>query len=324
MSTTEAAMQAGQRLDAKAPPSAQIPPRFDTPIVPQGTISGRALVAVIAIMSFLASLTTGSVMLVRAVANEWQADVAREITIQIRPVAGHDIEMEVIKAAVIARASAGIVEVRPYSKEETTRLLEPWLGSGLQIDDLPVPRLIVARVAPGAAPDVAQLRQTLQEQIPGVSLDDHRSFVDRVRAMSRAVVVLGIGVLLLVLAATVLSVAFATGGAIASNRPVIEVLHLIGAKDSFIARHFQQHFLRLGLKGGLIGGGAAIALFALAEFTSGWLIGAAAGDQFAALFGPASIGVPGYLAMLAQAGVIAFITAATSRYTVKRTIETID
>jgi cell division transport system permease protein len=231
--------------------------------------------------------------------------------------------MEVVKAAVIARASPGIAEVRPYSKEEAARLLEPWLGSGLQIDDLPVPRLIVARIAPDATPDLAQLRQTLGEQIPGVSLDDHRSFLDRMRGMSRAVVVLGIGVLLLVFVATVLSVAFATRAAIATNRPVIEVLHLIGAKDSFIARHFQQHFLQLGLKGGLIGAGCAMALFAVAELTSSWFIGASAGEQFAALFATSSIGAPGYLAMLAQAGVIAGVTAATSRHTVKRTIETI-
>src|SRR5881394_3014272 len=239
-------------------------PRAESPIVPKRSIAGRALVAVIAIMTFLASLTTGAVMLVRAAANEWQADVAREITIQIRPVAGRDIEMEVIKAAVIARASAGIAEVRPYSKEEATQLLEPWLGSGLQLDDLPVPRLIVVRIAPGAAPDLGQLRQTLAEQIPGVSLDDHRSFVDRMRAIAGAVIVLGIGLLLLVFCATVLSVVFATRAAIATNRPVIEVLHLIGAKDGFIADHFQRHFLQLGLQGGLIGGGAAIALFALA------------------------------------------------------------
>jgi cell division transport system permease protein len=121
----------------------------------------------------------------------------------------------------------------------------------------------------------------------------------------------------------VLSVVFATRAAIATNRPVIEVLHLIGAKDSFIARHFQQHFLQLGLKGGLIGGGSAIALFVLAELTSSWLTGAAAREQFAALFVSSSIGTPGYLAMLAQAGVIACVTAATSRYTVKRTIATI-
>jgi cell division transport system permease protein len=316
-------MAAGEKPNSPAALLAQTLSRFETPIVPRATISARALIAIIAIMTFLASLTTGVVMLVRAAANEWQADVAREFTIQIRPVAGHDIEMEVVKAAVIARASAGIAEVRPYSKEETTRLLEPWLGSGLQIDDLPVPRLIVVRITPGAAPDLAQLRQTLAEQIPGVSLDDHRGFVDRMRAMTRAVVVLGIGVLLLVLAATVLSLAFATRAAIATNRPVIEVLHLIGAKDSFIARHFQQHFLRLGLEGGLIGSGSAIQLFALAELAGGWFGSGPAGEQLSALFGTASIGMPGYLAMLAQAGVIACVTAATSRYMVSRTIETI-
>jgi cell division transport system permease protein len=316
-------MQADEKPDALGALSARMLPGAETPIVPRATISGRALLGVIAIMTFLASLTTGAVMLVRALANEWQADVAREVTIQIRPVTGQDMEMEVVKAAVIARASPGIAEVRPYSKEEAARLLEPWLGSGLQIDDLPVPRLIVVRIAPGATPDLAQLRQTLGEQIPGVSLDDHRSFLDRMRGMSRAVVVLGIGVLLLVFVATVLSVAFATRAAIATNRPVIEVLHLIGAKDSFIARHFQQHFLQLGLKGGLIGAGCAMALFAVAELTSSWFIGAAAGEQFAALFATSSIGAPGYLAMLAQAGVIAGVTAATSRHTVKRTIETI-
>jgi cell division transport system permease protein len=323
MSTTDARMAAGEKPNSPAALLAQTLSRFETPIVPRATISARALIAIIAVMTFLASLTTGAVMLVRAAANEWQADVAREFTIQIRPVADHDIEMEVVKAAVIARASAGIAEVRPYSKEETTRLLEPWLGSGLQIDDLPVPRLIVVRITPGAAPDLAQLRQTLAEQIPGVSLDDHRGFVDRMRAMTRAVVVLGIGVLLLVLAATVLSLAFATRAAIATNRPVIEVLHLIGAKDSFIARHFQRHFLRLGLEGGLIGGGSAIALFALAELAGGWFGSGPADEQLSALFGTASIGVPGYLAMLAQAGVIACVTAATSRYMVSRTIETI-
>jgi cell division transport system permease protein len=262
-------------------------------------------------------------MLVRTAASEWQADVGREVTIQIRPNPGGDIELDVAKAAAIARRSAGVVEVRPYSKEETSRLLEPWLGTGLQLDDLPVPRLIVVRIASGAAPDLVQLRQTLTEQIQGASLDDHRGFVERMRAMAGAVLAGGIGLLLLVFAATVLSVAFATRAAMATNRPVIEVLHLIGAKDSFIAGHFQRHFLLLGLEGGLIGGGSAIALFALAELTSGRLVGTAGGDQFTALFGSSSIGALGYLAVLAQVGLIAFVTAATSRYTVNRTIETI-
>jgi cell division transport system permease protein len=122
----------------------------------------------------------------------------------------------------------------------------------------------------------------------------------------------------------VLSVTFATRGAIATNRPVVEVLHFIGAPDSFIAGHFQRHFLWLGLKGGAIGGGAAIVLFALAELVSRWLLGGASADRVSALFGTFSIGTTGYVAVAIQVIVIAVLIAATSRQTVYRTLQSID
>ena len=324
MSTIEPSMAADEQAsEPPAPAPAGSLPRFETPIVPKATIAGRALVAVIAIMTFLASLTTGAVMLVRAAAVDWQSEVSREITVQIRPASGRDIEADVAKAAAIARASPGIAEVRPYSKDESARLLEPWLGTGLALDDLPIPRIIVVRLTPDALPNLARLRSMLADEVPGASLDDHRGFVDRMRAMARAAVFGGVGVLLLVLIATILSVTFATRGAMATNRPVIEVLHFTGAKSSFIAGHFQRRFLILGLEGGAIGGGAAIALFALAEVAARWFPGTAGGDQFAALFGTFSIGVAGYAAVLAQIVLIAVVTAATSRVTVNRTLETI-
>src|SRR4249919_4068973 len=107
MSTNDAAMDAEQSRgpDAAAAAPLEALPRFETPIVPQATIAGRALVAVVAIMTFLASLTTGAVMLVRAAASEWQADVGREVTIQVRPVQGRDLEAEVARAAEIARGT---------------------------------------------------------------------------------------------------------------------------------------------------------------------------------------------------------------------------
>jgi cell division transport system permease protein len=324
MSMTDATMRQGEARAVDAPTTLTVEPlpRAETPIVPQATISARALTAVVAIMAFLASLTTGAVMLVRTAANDWQAEVAREVTIQLRPASGRDIEADVAKASAIARAAPGVAEVRPYSKEEATRLLEPWLGTGAQLEELPIPRIVVVKIAPGVAPDFAQLRKALTEQIPGAILDDHRGFVDRMRAMSGAAVAGGIALLVLVLVATVLSIMFATRAAMATNRPVIEVLHLIGAKDDFIAGHFQRHFLQLGLKGGLIGGGGALALFILAELARSWLFGGAQGETFAALFGSFSIGPLGYAAVLAQVGLIAIVTAATSRRTVNRTIET--
>ena len=298
-------------------------PRFENPIVPSATIAGRALVAVIAIMTFLASLTTGGVMLVRAAAGDWQSEVAREVTIQVRPAAGRDIEADVARAGDIARAADGVVDVRIYSREESARLLEPWLGGGLSLEDLPVPRIIVVRLASGGALNLDELRAALAEQVPSANLDDHRNFVERMRSMTNALLIGGIAVLILVLAATFLSVAFATRGAMAVNRSVIEVLHFIGARNDFIGRHFQRRFLLLGLQGGLIGGGSALVLFALAEIAGRWLPGTAVADQFAALFGTFSVGIAGYVAVVVQILLIAVVTAVASRITVSRTLETI-
>lgn len=299
-------------------------PYIRTPIVPRASISGRALIAVVAIMTFLASLTAGAVMLVYGSASEWQSEVAREVTIQVRPAAGRNIDADVRKAADIARAVPGVTDVRPYSREESARLLEPWLGSGLALDALPVPRLIVVKTASGATLDLAAFRKTLHEQVAGASVDDHRGWIDRMRAMTRTAVIGGVIVLLLVFAATVLSVNFATRGAMATNRPIVEVLHFIGAQDRFISGHFQRHFLILGLKGGLIGGGAAILLFTFAELMSGWFLGSAGADQAAALFGGFSIGTAGYVAVAIQIILIAVVTAGTSRHTVNQTLRTIE
>src|SRR3954469_20483433 len=125
-----------------------------SPIVPRASIAGRALIAVVAIMTFLASITTGAVLLVSASAAEWQSDVASEITIQVRPVAGRDVERDSVAVVDAMRAQPGIVEVRPFSKDESAKLPEPWLGTGLSLDQLPVPRVIVARVQPGTALDL--------------------------------------------------------------------------------------------------------------------------------------------------------------------------
>src|SRR5246500_1782182 len=135
----------------------QVPARARnmSPIVPRGSISGSALVAVVAIMTFLASITTGTVLLVSASAAEWQSEVASEITIQVRPLAGRDLDRDAAAGAGAVRAQSGIVEIRPFTKEESAKLLEPWLGSGLSLDDLPVPRVIVARVQPGTPLDLA-------------------------------------------------------------------------------------------------------------------------------------------------------------------------
>jgi cell division transport system permease protein len=275
-------------------------------------------------MTFLASITTGAVLLVAASAAEWQSDVASEITIQVRPLAGRDIERDTVAVAEALRAQPGIVEVRPFTKGESAKLLEPWLGSGLSLDDLPVPRVVIARIAPGAMLDLAGLRGRVSQAAPSASVDDHRAWIERMRSMTGAIVFAGIGILALVIIATIISVSFATRGAMAANRPIVEVLHFVGAGDRYIANRFLRHFLRLGLEGGLIGGVAAMLLFGFSESIAGWFSGTPVGDQFGALLGTFSLRPSGYLALAAQAVLIAAITAWASRRTLFATLDDID
>ncbi len=304
----------------------QVPARARnlSPIVPRATIAGRALVAVVAIMTFLASITTGAVLLVSASAAEWQSEVGSELTIQVRPLTGRDLERDVAAATEAVRGQAGIVEARPFTVEESAKLLEPWLGSGLSLEDLPVPRVIVARVQPGATLDLAALRAQVAQVAPTATVDDHRAWIERMRSMTGATVLAGVGILALVIIATIISVSFATRGAMAANRPIVEVLHFVGAGDRYIANRFQRHFLRLGLEGGVIGGGIAMLVFGFSESIAGWFSGTPVGDQFAALLGTFSLRPSGYLALAAQAVLIAAITAWASRRTLFATLDEID
>jgi cell division transport system permease protein len=259
---------------------------------------------------------------VASASSEWQGDISREATIQVRPRSGRDIEQDVARAASLARATPGVAEVRVFDKRQSEELLSPWLGAGLDLSELPVPRLIELRLS--GTPDLAGLRTLLSNEVATASLDDHRLWLRRLSAMAQAMVVVGVLIMLLVLLATGLAIAFATRGAMAGNRNIIEVLNLVGASDSFIAREFQRHFLRQGLKGGAIGGAAAIFTFWIAGFLAGRLRATPGGDQLEALFGTFALGFRGTLAVILIAGVVAVTTAVVSRVTVYRNLRGLD
>ncbi|HTK12866.1 MAG TPA: ABC transporter permease [Xanthobacteraceae bacterium] len=303
---------------------ARTPPRIEAPIVPGESVPGQALIAVVAIMTFLASLTVGFVMMVQTTAAQWESDIAREVTIQVKPQSGRDLQADIARAAALAKGYAGVADVHVIDKAEAMGLLEPWLGTGLSLDNLPIPRLIVLQISADQAFEPAGLQQQLHDAVPPSSLDDHRAFTERMRTMSRTAVFAGMAILALVIAATILSVTFAARGAMAGNRPIIEVLHFTGARDRFIARHFQRHFLVLGLKGAAIGGCGAILIFLAMGLLNPLFRGTAGGDESAALFGALALGFKGYVAVVVQAAAIAALTALTSRHAVYRTLAAIE
>lgn len=293
-------------------------------IVPRGSIASSALMFVIMIMAFLASLTLGAVVLVNDTARGWQNDIAREVTIQLRPVEGVDLDDALITVRQIAGSFAGVTAVSVIGDEAMGRLLEPWLGSGLDLEELPVPRLVSVSVDENNPPDFVRLAAKLREAVPGASLDDHRAWIGRLTTMARATVAIGIVIFSLMIIATLMMVVFATRGAMAGNRHIIEVLHFVGAEQGYIAGQFQSHFLLLGFKGALAGGGLAIAVFLALGLWTRQNIADPAADQVAALFGTFTVGVSGYVGTILLVFVIAVLTALTSRWTVFRHVDMLD
>jgi cell division transport system permease protein len=286
------------------------------PIVPAQNIAGRALISVIAIMTFLSCLTLGAVTLVHDTAAVWENQISREATIQIKPAEGLDMEAALEKAAAVAGGFPGIVSTRIVDREATARLLEPWLGSGLDIDELPVPRLIIVTLNEAYPPNFERLRIALSAVVPEASIDDHRTWVDRLVTMARTTVTIGVAALALMLTATVLSVVFATRGAMAGNGHIIEVLHFVGAEGRFIATEFRRHFLLTGMKGAASGGLAAVLVFIVFSFWSSRNLATPEADQATALFGNFAIGASGYGGVALIVLVIGILTAATSHLTV--------
>lgn len=304
--------------DRAGPGGDAVPLARGAPLVPADTAAGRALVGVIAILTFLAALCAGAAELVATHSTQWRSSIAREATIQVKPAAQRSLEADVTRAAELARGSPGVASVRAMSKTESERLLEPWLGAGLDLGELPVPRLILIGLAERSPAELSELKRRLAAEIPNATVDDHQLWLERLSTMANALVGIGIGLVLLVLVGAGLAAAFATRGAMAGNRDVVDVLHFVGAEDRFIAGEFQRRFFRLGLRGGILGGGAALGLIALFGLLVRRWGENAAGDQIEALFGTFSLGWRGLAAIVAVIGTVAVVTALVSRLSVRR------
>jgi cell division transport system permease protein len=291
----------------------------NAPIVPAGSVTGRSLTVVITIMCFLASLTAGAVYMMNQSASAWLRDIASEVTVQIEAKENTDLDRMVADVTGFLSRQPGIAQVRALSVSDAAELLEPWLGQTEALKTLPVPRLIAVELDRAAPPDFDSLRSTLVRQFPNVAIDDHRRWQQQIRTITRSFALGGLAILLLVGAATTAIIVSATKSAMASNRDIVEVLHFVGATDRFIAREFERHFLRLGVRAGVVGALWATFVF-LAMPTVMELMGGGAVTiaEIRRLIGIATLDPPGYFLLGIVVLVIAALCMLTSRIGVYR------
>jgi cell division transport system permease protein len=309
-----------RHLVAPAPaPRGGKPSDVPASIVPAGSVTGRSLTMVIAIMCFLACLTAGAVYMMNQSAKAWLKDIASEVTVQVEPRENADMDRTLKDVTALLSQQPGITSVRPLSLEASTELLEPWLGQSEALKALPVPRLVALEIDRAAPPNLDEVRTLIGAKFSGVSLDDHRQWQRQIRTVTRSFAAGGLAILFLVAAATTAIIISATKSAMASNREIVEVLHFVGATDRFISREFERNFLRLGVRAGLVGAVSAMAMFALMPLIMELLGGGSlAVAEMRRLIGAGTLDAQGYLLLVLVVVVIAGLCMLTSRFSVVR------
>jgi cell division transport system permease protein len=211
-----------------------------------------------------------------------------------------------------------VKHVHAYSAADSEKLLQPWLGEGLDLSALPIPRIVVVDMEGGAEDDLAGLRAALAHSAPQAILSDRRTWAARIGTMADAVVVIAIALFALMNVAMAIAIGFATRGAVAANREIIEVLHFVGASDRFIAGEFETHFRNVGFRGSITGGALAVGFFLAAAMLSRWLADSAGGSQIIAMFGAFALAPSGYAALILIGAVATVLTGLVSRAIVLR------
>ena len=231
-------------------------------IMPRDKGAG-SLDVVIAVMAFLAALALGASLIAERAAVSWRTGLAGRITVQILPPEkGHTaLEQQVQAALSVLRDTSGIAHAAELSEQETVAMVRPWLGADALVAELPLPRLIDATITPGSHVDVESLRQRLKAAAPDSVLDDHTRWLSRLRALAQGIIWSAYGVLALIALATAATVSFATRAGLQAHHEIVELLHQMGARASFIARAFEWHYFLAALIAGAIGAALAAAFY---------------------------------------------------------------
>lgn len=279
------------------------------------------LEVVIGVMAFLAALALGASLITHRAAEGWSAGLSDRMTVQILPpaqdTANAKFDQEADAALTILRATPGVAHAAPLSQDEINKLLEPWIGKGGAVTEIPLPRLIDVVRIPGADIDVPTLSAKLKKAAPDSVLDDHSRWIARLSGLTDAVVFSAYGILLLIAIATAAAVSFATRAGLDAHHEMVALLHQMGALPGFIARAVEWHYLVSALLAATVGAGlAAVFFLAMGGLES-------VGVEAVPFLPPLALKIqeiPWLLAVPVASALIAWVTARLSVFAVVRKI----
>lgn len=264
----------------------------------------------VAFLVYVACLALAGAVALAEMSEAWTSGLSGSLTVEVPALEAEEAEDRQARVETVLELLAGtpgVASARPVPLTDMQAMLEPWLGTGFDVAALPLPRLVDVVLDGDAEIDLEALNAAL-DAAAAARADDHALWQERMSGFLRALQLVAGAVVAVVAGAAVVMVVFATRGGLAAHRETIELLHLIGAPDGYIARQFQYHALALAIRGALSG-----ALLAAATVL--------AVDQAAAGLGivEGATGFAGgrlWLSLLALPPIAALVAMMTARRTV--------
>jgi cell division transport system permease protein len=278
--------------------------RYDLPLHnDSGSGFLRLLLGLMALLTVLALCATFAL---NAVQDRWESGLRGQFTVEVP--ADQKAKLDDVHSLLSAHPDVESAVIMQDSDIQS--LLAPWLGENWKSSDIPIPGIISVALREGTAPNMEILGKRLNETAKGTRIDAHESWLADVLRFTG---VLSFAAALLC-AVVALTVIVAVIGGVRTRMEIhkeqLQLLHLMGASDLYIARQIMRHSFLLALQGAL--GGTCLAI--LIVLFSGWI----AGDMGASLLPDFSLSGLHWATLLACPVILAIMAMGTARVTALR------
>ncbi|MFI3241006.1 MAG: FtsX-like permease family protein [Alphaproteobacteria bacterium] len=230
----------------------------------------------VSIATFLFAVSLSGVLAINAMIKNWNDSIIGSMTIQIMPISNldknlvkEDMDAHIANVLGFLRGVREVEEANLLKDYQLKKLISPWLGDAVNLENLPLPQLIDVKIKKGADVDFIKLSEKLAEISPLASIDNHKLWLAKLISFADGLKFLASSVLFLVLIISCGAIYYSTLTSMGLHKSIIEILHIMGAKDAYIAQQYSYRTGWVGAVGGIIGLVFAIpTIFLLSELSN--------------------------------------------------------
>ena len=267
----------------------------------------------VAVAVFLFALTLAGVLGISSMFENSRRQVVSNFTVQVLPLANaEESRKDLLNVVGFLEKYPDVEEVSVLSDAELRALLEPWLGNNVDVNVLPIPKLLDVKINRAAEFDYKKLEMRLSEVSAQAAINNHNLWLARLLKFINSLKVLAVTVLVLVAGGCVASIVYAARTSLKVHRDIIAILHTMGATDEYIAGNYVRQIMHVAAAAGVIGVVAAVPAILI--------VGHLAEGIEAGIFNAAAFGAEQWVMILLLPFAAAVLVAGTSYATVVKTL----